>query len=231
MSWHLVEPSKVKRFETIPYQTVCDIRRQAIVLQAQGSTRNGSVCLCALENEMGANLELFEDLGCSEVVRLQDYRKTPLVNDLLARFSEDEILMTAAEILVRRTKTGGDFLSDPRKASEIAKLRLGTQEHEIFGVFWVDAQNRLIDFEEMFRGTLTCTSVYPREVVKAALRKNAAGCVVTHNHPSGSIEPSQADRMLTDQLKSALGMVDVKVLDHIIVSGNLHLSFADRGWI
>jgi DNA repair protein RadC len=181
---------------------------------------------------MGANLELFEDLGCSEVVRLQDYRKSPhVVNDLLSLFSEDEILKTAADLLVQRTKTGGDFLSDPRKASEIAKLRLGTQEHEIFAVFWVDSQNRLIDFEEMFRGTLTCTSVYPREVVKVALRKNAAGCVICHNHPSGSIEPSQADRWITDQLKVALGLVDVRVLDHIIVTGNLHLSFAERGWL
>jgi DNA repair protein RadC len=93
------------------------------------------------------------------------------------------------------------------------------------------AQNRVIESEELFRGTLTQTSVYPREIVKRALARNAAGVILAHNHPSGVAEPSQADRWLTDQLKAALGLVDVKVLDHFIVAGGSGLSFAERGWL
>ena len=97
-------------------------------------------------------------------------------------------------------------------------------------MIWLDAQNRLIAFDAMFSGSLTQTSVYPREVVKSALTHNAAACILAHNHPSGIAEPSRADEMLTRSLKEALAMVDVKILDHFIVAGNLPpLSFAERG--
>ncbi len=98
------------------------------------------------------------------------------------------------------------------------------------GVF-LDAQNRVVRSEELFRGTLTQTSVYPREVVKRALAHNAAGVILAHNHPSGVPEASQSDRWLTDQLRQALALVDVKVLDHFIVAGNQSISFAERGWL
>jgi DNA repair protein RadC len=110
------------------------------------------------------------------------------------------------------------------------RLKLAAQPHEIFMVLWLDAQNRLIKADELFSGTLTQTSVYPREVVKAALSQNAAAAILAHNHPSGVAEPSRADEALTRSLKEALALVDVKLLDHFIVAGNQQpLSFAERG--
>lgn len=108
-------------------------------------------------------------------------------------------------------------------------LRFAGLDHEVFLVAFLDAQNRLRDAETMFRGTLTQTSVYPREVVKAALAHNAAAVAFAHNHPSGVPEPSRADEALTATLKSALALVDVRVLDHFVVAGGRTLSFAERG--
>jgi DNA repair protein RadC len=104
-------------------------------------------------------------------------------------------------------------------------------EHEVFAVLMLDAQNRLISYEELFRGTLTQTSVYPREVVKAALACNAAGVILSHNHPSGLSEPSRADEVLTQTLKQALALIDVRVLDHLIVATGGIVSLAERGII
>jgi DNA repair protein RadC len=112
------------------------------------------------------------------------------------------------------------------------RLALGGRPHEVFVCLWLDAQHRVIDFEEAFRGTLTQTSVYPREVVKQALTRNAAAVIFAHNHPSGLAEPSAADEALTRNLKEALGLVDVRVLDHFIVAGRaVPLSFAERGLV
>lgn len=123
-----------------------------------------------------------------------------------------------------------EAMSSPGAVRLYLKLKLAGLEHEEFHVIWLDAQNRLIAFDAMFSGTLTQTSVYPREVVKAALAHNAAACILAHNHPSGIAEPSRADEMLTRSLKEALAMVDVKMLDHFIVAGNLPpLSFAECG--
>jgi len=99
----------------------------------------------------------------------------------------------------------------------------------VFAVIHLDAQNRVIDYVEMFRGTVSQTSVYPREVVKEALARNSAALLPVHNHPSGVAEPSRADELLTQTLKSALALVDVRVLDHLIVAGSAILSFAERG--
>jgi DNA repair protein RadC len=109
------------------------------------------------------------------------------------------------------------------------RLMFSGKEHEVFVMLFLDAQNRVIDAEELFRGTLTQTSVYPREIVKSALRQNAAAVMFAHNHPSGVAEPSHADELLTQALKQALALVDVKVLDHFIVAGASILSFAERG--
>ena len=110
------------------------------------------------------------------------------------------------------------------------KAHLAPLRHEVFFALWLDAQNRLLVGEELFRGTLTQTSVYPREVVKRALAHNAAAVILAHNHPSGVADPSSADERLTRELKQALALVDVKVLDHFIVAGNASpLSFAERG--
>ena len=125
--------------------------------------------------------------------------------------------------------SGRDCLSSPRAVRDVLKLRLAGLPHEVFVCLHLDAQHRVISIEELFRGTLTQTSVYPREVVKAALRANAAAVIFAHNHPSGVAEPSHADEILTRSLKSALALVDVQVLDHFIVAGTRTMSFAERG--
>ncbi|HXC41347.1 MAG TPA: DNA repair protein RadC [Burkholderiales bacterium] len=120
-------------------------------------------------------------------------------------------------------------MASPAAVRDYLRLSLSGREHEVFVAVMLDAQHRVIASEELFRGTLTQTSVYPREVVKCALRHNAAAVIFAHNHPSGAAEPSHADEMLTRSLKSALALVDVRVLDHFIVAGSEALSFAERG--
>lgn len=120
-------------------------------------------------------------------------------------------------------------MDSPRKVRSYLCLTLAVRGHEVFAVLFLDAQNRLIACDEMFRGTLTQTSVYPREVVKQALRHNCASVILAHNHPSGVAEPSRADEALTRALQGALALVDVRVLDHIVVAGNRSVSFAERG--
>ncbi len=120
-------------------------------------------------------------------------------------------------------------LSSPQAVKDYLRLSLGNLQHEVFVVLFMDARNRLLAADQMFQGTLTQTSVYPREVVKRALTHNAAAVILAHNHPSGASEPSQADRYLTESLKQALALVDVQVLDHIIVAGRSAHSFAERG--
>lgn len=122
-----------------------------------------------------------------------------------------------------------DALSSPRAVRDYLRLRLQGLESEVFMALFLDAQNRVIAAEELFRGTLTQTSVYPREVVKRALHHNAGAVIFAHNHPSGIAEPSRSDEALTQALKQALALVDVKVLDHFIVAGSGCLSFAERG--
>jgi DNA repair protein RadC len=120
-------------------------------------------------------------------------------------------------------------LTSPATVRNYLRLHYANREYESFVVLFLDAQNRLIEAEELFRGTLTQTSVYPREVVKAALKHNAASVVLSHNHPSGIAEPSIQDQALTRTLAEALALVDVKILDHFVVAGSSALSFAERG--
>ena len=137
-------------------------------------------------------------------------------------------LELACRSLDEKLKQGAS-LTSPGAVRDYLRLALGGRSHEVFVCIWLDAQHRVISFEEPFRGTLTQTSVYPREIVKAALAVNAAAVIFAHNHPSGAAQPSQADELLTRNLKEALALVDVKVLDHFIVAGNHALSFAERG--
>jgi len=144
----------------------------------------------------------------------------------LARLQAAKELATRAvsEQLMR-----GDALTSPALVREYLTHRLASYGHEVFMMLALDASHRVIAIEEMFRGTLTQTSVYPREILKAALRLNACALIFAHNHPSGTPEPSRADELLTQTLKEALSLVDVKVLDHFIVAGTKTLSFAERG--
>lgn len=142
----------------------------------------------------------------------------------------DATILEALAILERRLRAPGEVISTPGAVRAFLVLSLAGLEHEAFMGLFLDAQNRLIEARELFRGTLTQTSVYPREVVKAALSLNAAAVLFAHNHPSGCAEPSNADELLTCSLKSALALVDVKVLDHFIVAGCASpMSFAERG--
>lgn len=124
-----------------------------------------------------------------------------------------------------------EILGSPDAVRDYLRLRLFALEHEAFVVLYLNAQHRLIEAREMFRGTLTQTAVYPREIAKASLLLNAAAVIFAHNHPSGNHEPSSADRLLTDALRSALATIDVRVLDHVIVAGQRVTSFAERGLI
>jgi len=123
----------------------------------------------------------------------------------------------------------GPVFDAPASVKRYVQLQLGGHAHEVFAVVFLDAQHRLLAFEEMFRGTLTQTSVYPREVVKRALERGAAAVILAHNHPSGLAEPSRADETLTATLRSALQLVDVRVLDHLVVGRSDVVSFAERG--
>ena len=121
------------------------------------------------------------------------------------------------------------LFDSPARVKEYLQLQIGARAHEVFVVLFLDAQSRLIRLEEMFRGTLTQTSVYPREVVRRALELHAASVILAHNHPSGLAEPSRADEFLTRTLTAALKLVDVSVLDHLVVGQGSVVSFAERG--
>jgi len=141
--------------------------------------------------------------------------------------------MAAVLELARRSVAGElaarPVFDSPARVKDYLSLQLAGREHEVFAVLFLDAQSRLLRLEEMFRGTLTQTSVYPREVVKRALEFGAASVILAHNHPSGAAEPSRADEFLTQTLKSALALVDVRVLDHLVVGRGAVVSFAERG--
>ena len=146
-----------------------------------------------------------------------------------AKFSQLQAVLEMARRALAETLRASDALGSPAAVRDFLRLTLAGREHEVFLAVLLDAQNRVLVCDELFRGTLTQTSVYPREVVKIALARNAAAVIFAHNHPSGVAEPSHADQILTQSLKQALALVDVKVLDHFIVAGNVALSFAERG--
>lgn len=150
----------------------------------------------------------------------------------LAKYAQLQAVLELARRALGEEMAQRDVLDSPGAVRDWLRLKLGRLPHEVFLVLLLDNQNRVINSEELFRGTLTQTSVYPREVVKLALAHNAAAIILAHNHPSGVSEPSQADRTLTATLKQALALVDIRVLDHFIVAGNAPpLSFAERGFL
>lgn len=177
-----------------------------------------------------------------------------LSRDLLSRFGSLSALLTATPAQLLEARGMGEAkaaqllaalelarralgeqlavrnaLSSPRAVGDYLRLTLAGRDHEVFVAILLDAQHRVIACEELFRGTLTQTSVYPREVVKCALRHNAAAVILAHNHPSGVAEPSSADRRITERLCAALALLDIRVLDHIIVGSGREYSFAEEG--
>ncbi len=156
-----------------------------------------------------------------------------LVGDVAGAYrpaAADEVLQAAQALLWQQVR-GREVFSSPQAVRDFLRVRLGGLEHEVFAVLMLDAQHALIEYVELLRGTVSQTSVYPREVVKESLARNAAAVVLVHNHPSGVAAPSRADEFLTQTLKSALSLVDVRVVDHLIVVGTNVQSFAELGLI
>lgn len=173
-------------------------------------------------------------LAGKSLADLFNLRSRPLtIRETGADDRAERILDAAKELLARALSEEmqeSEVLSSPDKVRDFLRLRLAERPHEVFMVLLMDVQHRLLADVELFRGTLTQTSVYPREVVKLALSHNAAAVIFAHNHPSGVPEPSQADIHLTNALRQALSLVDVRTIDHIVVGGNASpVSFAERG--
>jgi DNA repair protein RadC len=176
-----------------------------------------------LAREMLANLSGLRGLFAAPE-RLRDIKGLgPAKIALLAA------VMEIARRCLKEDLRSASALTSPGAVRDYLRLAIAEREHEVFVCLWLDAQHRVIASEELFRGTLTQTSVYPREIVKAGLKANAAAVIFAHNHPSGVAQPSQADELLTRNLKEALSLVDIKVLDHFVVAGHQTLSFAERG--
>jgi DNA repair protein RadC len=146
-----------------------------------------------------------------------------------AKASQLSAVMEMARRALKEKLDRGSALGSPQAVRDYLRLKLQDRPHEIFVGVFLDAQNRVLAVEELFRGTLTQTSVYPREVVKRALHHNAAALIFAHNHPSGIAEPSRSDETLTQALKQSLALVDVKVLDHFVIGAGAAMSFAERG--
>jgi len=177
-----------------------------------GTQPNGFGGFAGLLNATGKDLQRVKGLGPAKRAELM------AVLELARRAMAQQL----------RDRT---VLDNPSTIKDYLQLQLAARPHEVFAVVFLDVQNRLLAMEEMFQGTLTQTSVYPREVVVRALHHSAAAVVLAHNHPSGSVQPSRADEMLTQTLKSALALVDVRVLDHIIVAPGQALSMAETGLV
>lgn len=185
----------------IPGKTAVDLARE--LLQEHGGLRT----------LLAANQQQFcrsKGLGQAKYAQLQ------AVLEMSRRYLQEEL---------RR----GDILSSPDDTRRFLQARLRDHPHEVFAILYLDNQHRMIEFEELFHGTIDGASVHPREVVRRALHHNAAALILAHNHPSGVAEPSQSDQRITRRLKNALGLVDIRLLDHFIIGDGQPTSFAERG--
>lgn len=174
-------------------------------------------------------LEEFGSLRTLFAANLQDFSKVHGLGS--AKFAQLQAVLELAKRSISEELQINSTLSSPQAVKQFLQLQIGHKQYESFTVLFLDVKNRLISAQELFRGSLSHASVYPREVVKTALGYNAASLILAHNHPSGSTEPSQADLSLTQTLKSALALVDIRVLDHFIVANNQIYSFAEHGQI
>lgn len=142
----------------------------------------------------------------------------------------DEIINQAREILTQRLYRT-DSLTSPRDTESYLALKLGEREQEVFGVIFLDNQNHVIEYQEMFFGSVSTVGVHPREIARQALKLNAAAVICSHNHPSGKAEPSQQDKAITLKIQNVMALIDVRLVDHIVVGGGKTVSFAERGWL
>lgn len=209
-------------------------------LQQQGATALSDAELLAIFLRVGVRgksaVDLARDLlaafdGRVERLAQASLKELSAVSGIgLAKATQLQATLELARRALMGQMQARDIMASPQAVRDWLRLKLAGLDYEVFGVMWLDAKNRLIAWQELFRGTLSQTSVYPREVVKLALAQNAAAVLLWHNHPSGVADPSSADELLTRNLKDALALVDVRVLDHFIVAGNAPpLSFAERG--
>jgi DNA repair protein RadC len=143
--------------------------------------------------------------------------------------SKDEVIAAAIRFVEERATYTSATLHCARETKDLFRLRIGDREREIFCVLYLNSQHKLIEVDELFKGTIDGAAVYPREIAKAALAHNAAAVILGHNHPSGITEPSSADRRITERITSSLGLLDIRVLDHVIVSTSESFSFAEEG--
>lgn len=146
-----------------------------------------------------------------------------------AKYAQLQAVLEMARRHLSATMADGDLLTSPQLVRDYLRAQLRHRQHEVFAVLFLDSQHRLLAYDELFRGTIDGASVYPREVVKQALARNAAAVILAHNHPSGIAEPSQADQRITQRLIAALNLIDVRVLDHMVVGDSAVVSFAERG--
>ena len=189
---------------------VLQMAEELLHLRPNGDGKPGFDGIAGLLNATAADLGRVKGLGPakrSELIAVLELARRALAQQLRAR----------------------EVFASPGAVKQYLQLHLAARQHEVFAVLFLDVQNRLLAIEELFRGTLTQTSVYPREVVLRALHHQSAAVVLAHNHPSGSVQPSRADEALTQTLKAALALVDVRVLDHVIVGVGETLSMAERG--
>ena len=149
--------------------------------------------------------------------------------DALNFDSKDEVIAAAIRFVEEKAIYTTATLQSAAETKDLLRLRIGDKEREIFCVLYLNSQHQLIEVEELFKGTIDGAAVYPREIAKAALAHNAAAVILGHNHPSGTTEPSAADKRITERITSALGLLDIRVLDHVIVSTNGAFSFAEGG--
>lgn len=209
--------------------------RERLLAQGAGSLSDAELLAVVLRTGLPGKSAV--DLGRDLLARFQDIAGL-FAADLRnvkglgpAKRAQFEAAMELARRSLKDGMRSANALTSPGAVRDYLRLAISRREHEVFVCLWLDAQHRVISCDELFRGTLTQTSVYPREIVKAGLKANAAAVIFAHNHPSGVAQPSQADELLTRNLKEALGLVDIKVLDHFVVAGHHALSFAERGLI
>jgi len=166
----------------------------------------------------------------SNQIKSEEAAKYAAIASIESVANEDSVIAAALAILERRFRRG-ETLTKPAETVEYLQLKCASLEHEVFGLVMLDNRNRVLAFREIATGTIDGASVYPREVVKQALADNAAAVILYHNHPSGVAEPSQQDVRITERLKKALALIDIRVLDHIIVAGANHTSLASKGLV
>ena len=160
----------------------------------------------------------------------KENRFASLTPSCLTKTEKSALIKLALTVLSLRYSPGRAFTS-PEDIQGFLRLKLTGRRNEVFGIVYLDTRHRLIEFAELFKGTVDGATVYPRVVVQQALEKNAAAVIIFHNHPSGVAEPSEADRNITQKLSRALALVDVRLLDHLVVTDGAFVSLAERGWV